>query len=132
MDVSVKAPLDAPAVLKVDGRSVASAVLPLDARASRNIAVETGPASLTSVNAIVRSVRSPGDREIECELLSFSGHRTAAVFTSAARIERASLDGVRVSQISDTRQGNGPHRYELRFAGAGAPQHLRILFSKSQ
>jgi hypothetical protein len=118
-----------PSWLTIDGTGVPGCVLPIGLSQSQRIIVNFGvnkSTCLKSVNAIVQNVRTSDGSDLECVIRSFDGHHIVAVITTPGVIKEALVDGSRIDAV--TKGSNGVvNRYDLHFAGAGAPQRLQIL-----
>jgi hypothetical protein len=119
-----------PFSLMVDGITLPTSVLPMSAVNGNRIIVNlkgSRSLSLKSVNAILRSVHPSENGVLECELLSFEGHKVLAFLTSPDEIKEVLVDGTRLSGVEAKTRRDGMYEYEVQFIGAAAAQHVRVV-----
>ena len=112
--------------LAIDGKGLASRVVPIGLASSRRWKVvlgKAGGAYLDRVNAIVHTVSSEGGgQKVKVELSSFDGHNVVAIFVSPKQPVKVTVDGKSYGFKLAAPGSSGTQGYEVQFPGRGERQ----------
>ena len=115
-----------------DGREVPSLVIPLDLRNSIGWELRSRHSvtpQVREVNAVLHTVDyNRASKNLQLEVSSFAGHKTAVVIAAPRKVKHATLDGKTLTDVSMLSNEGGNVMTKFQFEGSSQLQSLKIQY----